>query len=69
MLCCVDPSLPNDPAVKLKSIKNFYVFLTTKIDMIYNVVISFESKGVPIDELRFSIEKKVSDDLQFNGNY
>ena len=53
----MEPSLPYDPAVEVKSIQSCCVVSTTKSEMICSRVLLFESKAAPLEEQRPQLKK------------
>ena len=55
------PNLPDDPTANVKRVRNSFVFLDTDAEEIYNIILSFKSKGAPINEVPSCIFRKIAD--------
>ena len=55
------PNLPDDPTANVKRIRNSFVFLNAVSEEVYNILVSFKSKGPPINEVPSCIFRKFAD--------
>ena len=63
----VIPTLPDDPAANIRRMRKSFVFLNCQPEEINNIILSFESKAFPIDEVPSCIYKKNSDVIALGG--
>ena len=53
-------NMPDDPTANVKPIRNSF-FLNTDAEEIYFIILSFKSKGAPINEVTSCIYRKMAD--------